>query len=280
MKKTRLLSLLLAGVMTASLAACGSQSTVTNNTSSTSASSTAVSEGTRPTEPQGQLVIGTTTQMGNDFYDPSFSNNATNYKTYDLIHGYSTVVSDKEGAWVYDPTVVASHEETENEDGTKTYTVTINDGLVWSDGTPITAKDYVFQLLLESSPEMNGVDGYPSQAGYSLVGYDEFFAGETEYFAGVHLVDDMTFSVTVRAEELPYHYDITYASAMPRPMHVIAPGCDVEDTAEGATITGDFTTELLLETINNSTTGYRYAPAVTCGRTSSIPSTWPAPSAP
>ena len=38
----------------------------------------------------------------------------------------------------------------------------------------------------------------------------------------------MTFSVTIKAEELPYHYDITYASAMPRPMHVIAPDCDVE----------------------------------------------------
>ena len=56
---------------------------------------------------------------------------------YDLIHGgYDTVVYTKEGEFEYNPTVVASHEETENEDGTKTYTVTINDGLVWSDGTP------------------------------------------------------------------------------------------------------------------------------------------------
>ena len=267
MKKTRLMSLLLAGVMAVSMAACGGQAPVTNNGDSSAAgsSSAAGTESTRPTEPQGQLVIGSTTQMGNDFYDPSFSNNAVNYKTYDLIHGYATVVSDIDGNYVYDPTVVASHTETENEDGTKTYTVTINDGLVWSDGTPITAKDYVFQLLLESSPEMNGVDGYPSQAGYSLVGYQEFFNGETEYFAGVHLVDEMTYSVTVRAEELPYHYDITYASAMPRPMHVIAPDCDVEDTAEGATITGEFTTDLLLKTINDTTTGYRYNPKVTCG---------------
>ena len=267
MKKTRLMSLLLAGVMAVSMAACGGQAPVTNNGDSSAAgsSSAAGTESTRPTEPQGQLVIGSTTQMGNDFYDPSFSNNAVNYKTYDLIHGYATVVSDIDGNYVYDPTVVASHTETENEDGTKTYTVTINDGLVWSDGTPITAKDYVFQLLLESSPEMNGVDGYPSQSGYSLVGYQEFFNGETEYFAGVHLVDEMTYSVTVRAEELPYHYDITYASAMPRPMHVIAPDCDVEDTAEGATITGEFTTDLLLKTINDTTTGYRYNPKVTCG---------------
>ena len=213
MKKRKLLSLLLTAVLAVSMVACGNQETVTNNaqdsgntqTEGTTNTEGTTEESTRPTEPTGQLVIGTTTQMGNDFYDPSFSNNATNYKTYGLIHGYSTVVADMEGALLYDPTVVASHETTENEDGTKTYTVTINDGLTWSDGTPITAKDYVFQLLLESSPEMNGVDGYPSQAGYSLVGYQDYFDGKTENFAGVHLVDDMTYSVTVRAEELPFH---------------------------------------------------------------------------
>ena len=205
MREKKLVSLLLAGALTVSLAACGGQEAVTNNQggSQTETTNPGTAESTRPTEPQGQLIIGSTTQMGNDFYDASFSNNAVNYKTYDLLHGYATVVADMEGALVYDPTVVASHDAVENEDGTKTYTVTINDGLTWSDGTPITAKDYVFQLLLESSPEMNQVDGYPSQAGYSLVGYQEFFDGTTKNFAGVHLVDDMTYSVTVRADELP-----------------------------------------------------------------------------
>lgn len=268
MKLKKLLALLLAGAMAFSVAGCAQDEGVTNNDSSQSSTSSgeeSSEESTRPTEPTGQLVIGTSTDLENDFYDASYNNNATNYKLYDLLHGLATVTSDKEGAFVYDPTVVKSHEEKENEDGTKTYTVTINDGLVWSDGTPITAKDYVFQLLLESSPEMNQVDGYPSQAGYSLVGYDEFFAGDTKAFAGVHLVDDMTYSVTVKAEELPYHYDITYASAAPRPMHVIAPDCDVKDTEDGATITGDFTAELLQKTINDPDTGYRYHPKVTCG---------------
>src|SRR5699024_10812225 len=115
------------------------------------------------------------------------------------------------------------------------------------------------------SPEMNQVDGYPCLTGNYYVGYEEFLAGETEAFAGVHLIDDMTFSLTVKAEELPFHYDITYASAKPRPLSVIAPGCDVVDTEEGATITGDFTAELLQETINNPDTGYRYNPQLTCG---------------
>lgn len=273
-KSKKILSLLLAGLLTLSVAACGQQQTVTNNDQGSSSSeasqaseeSSDLSSGERPTEPTGQLVIGSITQVINEFYDVSFSSSETNYNMYDLIHGgYDTVVFSKEGEFQYNDTVVASHEETENEDGTKTYTVTINDGLVWSDGTPITAKDYVFAVLLENSDEMAGVDGYPCNGGYSYVGYDEWLDGSADAFAGVHLVDDMTYSLTVKAEELPYHYDITYASLRPRPLHVIAPECDVEDTENGATITGDFTTELLQETINNVETGYRYNPKVTCG---------------
>ena len=273
-KSKKILSLLLAGLLTLSVAACGQQQTVTNNDQGSSSSeasqaseeSSDLSSGERPTEPTGQMVIGSITQVINEFYDTGFSTSETNYNMYDLIHGgYDTVVFSKEGEFQYNDTVVASHEETENEDGTKTYTVTINDGLVWSDGTPITAKDYVFAVLLENSDEMAGVDGYPCNRGYSYVGYDEWLDGSADAFAGVHLVDDMTFSLTVKAEELPYHFDITYATIRPRPLHVIAPECDVEDTENGATITGDFTTELLQETINNVETGYRYNPKVTCG---------------
>ena len=273
-KSKKILSLLLAGLLTLSVAACGQQQTVTNNdqgsssseASQTSEESSDLSSGERPTEPTGQMVIGSITQVINEFYDTGFSTSETNYNMYDLIHGgYDTVVFSKEGEFQYNDTVVASHEETENEDGTKTYTVTINDGLVWSDGTPITAKDYVFAVLLENSDEMAGVDGYPCNSGYTYVGYDEWLDGSADAFAGVRLVDDMTFSLTVKAEELPYHFDITYATIRPRPLHVIAPECDVEDTENGATITGDFTTELLQETINNVETGYRYNPKVTCG---------------
>ena len=278
MKTKKILSLLLAGILALSVAACGQQSTVTNNdqgsssgvtsdaSSGLSSDAEAGTTGEKPAEPTGQLVIGSTTQVLNEFYDTWFSTSATNYSMYDLIHGgYDTVVYTKEGEFAYNDTVVKSHEETENEDGTKTYTVSLKDGLVWSDGTPITAKDYVFAMLLENSDEMAGVDNYPCNSGYSVVGYDEWLAGTADTFSGIHLVDDMTYSITIKASELPYHYDITYASARPRPLHVIAPDCDVEDTENGATITGNFTTELLTETINNTETGYRYAPKVTCG---------------
>ena len=278
MKTKKIASLLLAGLLALSVAACGQQPVTNNDQGSSSEVSTSESQsstssdaeagqtGEKPTEPTGQMVIGSITQLENEFYDTSYSSAETNYNLYDLLHGGAeAVVYTKEGEFQYNDTVVASHEETENEDGTKTFTVTIKDGLVWSDGTPITAKDYVFAVLLESSDEMAGVDKYPSSTGYSYVGYDEWFGGTADTFAGVHLVDDMTYSLTVKAEELPYHYDITYASVRPRPLHVIAPDCDVVDTENGAQITGEFTTELLSETINNTETGYRRNPKVTCG---------------
>ena len=198
--------------------------------SSTSSDAEAGQTGEKPTEPTGQIVVGSITQVTNEFYDSSFSNNGVNMGIYNLLHGGATVIYTKEGEFVFDETIVASHEEVENEDGTKTFTVTINDGLVWSDGTPLTAKDYVFALLLENSDEMAGVDNYPAYNGTSYVGYDEYRDGTADTFAGVRLVDDMTYALTVKADELPYHYDITYASALPRPLHVIAPECDVEDT--------------------------------------------------
>lgn len=281
MKTKKILSLLLAGILALSVSACGQQEAVTNNQDSSSSTTSVAEDGSsesslssdaeagntsdRPTEPSGQLVMGVITPVENDFYDASFNNNATNYSMYGLIHGGSTVVYTKEGQFEFDSTLVANHEETENEDGSKTYTVTINDGLVWSDGTPITAKDFVFQALLENSKQITGVDGYPANGLSVVKGYNEYVSGETDCFSGIHLVDDMTYSVTIAAEELPNHYDIIYASLAPRPMAVLAPGCDVEDTENGAHITGDFTTEMLVETINNPDTGYRYHPEVTFG---------------
>ncbi len=271
--KKKLLSVLLTAAMTVSLAACGSSSdgAVTNNADDANSvestesadKETVVSE--RPEAPMGQLVIGTTTDLEQDFYDPIFNNSATNYKVTGLLHGYGTVGTNKDGEWMADPTVVADLQSVENEDGTKTHTVKLKEGLLWSDGTPVTAKDYVFAALLESSPEMMGVDNYAATNYTFIDGWDEFNSGATKNLKGLHLVDDLTYSITVAADELPYHYDLAYASITPRPLAVIAPGCDVVDSEEGASITGEFTTDLLLETINNTDTGYRYNPQVTCG---------------
>lgn len=286
--KRKLLSVLLASSMLVSLTACGgnNDSAVTNNedaapqtqaqteapakTDEAAEPSTEATDdaqaGDRPTTPQGQLILGTITDLEQDFYDPTYNSSSTNYKlTENVLHGYTTVITTKEGEWITDPMVVSALDTADNEDGTKTFTITLNDGLLWTDNSAVTAKDYAFAMLLESSPEMMGVDNYSATRYTYLDGYDEFNAGDTKTLKGVHLIDDKTFSVTVKADELPYHYDLAYASVTPRPIAVIAPGCEIEDSEEGATITGDFTTDVLLKTIGDPNTGYRYNPQVTCG---------------
>lgn len=287
--KRKLLSVLLASAMLVSLTACGNNDNgaVTNNedaasqtqaqTEAQGSASTDAAEpstdaagdtqaGDRPTTPQGQLILGTTTDLEQDFYDPTYNSSATNYKvTENVLHGYTTVITTKEGEWITDPMVVSALDTADNEDGTKTFTITLNDGLLWTDNSAVTAKDYAFAMLLESSPEMMGVDNYSATRYTYLDGYDEFNAGDTKTLKGVHLIDDKTFSVTVKADELPYHYDLAYAGVTPRPIAVIAPGCEIEDSEDGSTITGDFTTDVLLKTIGDPNTGYRYNPQVTCG---------------
>ena len=116
MKMKKLLSVMLTVAMVASMTACGSQDQVTNNQTAAPAESQAVEtaateaeteavQAEKPTTPQGQLVIGSTTDLEGEFYDPSFNNGATNYKMYNLIHGYSTVAYTKEGVFEADPTV-------------------------------------------------------------------------------------------------------------------------------------------------------------------------------
>ena len=111
MKTKKIASLLLAGLLALSVAACGQQQAVTNNDQGTSSDVSTTSEassdlsssaeagqtGERPTEPSGQLVIGSITQVINEFYDTGFSTSETNYNMYDLIHGtMDSVVYSKE----------------------------------------------------------------------------------------------------------------------------------------------------------------------------------------
>ena len=51
-----------------------------------------------------------------------------------------------------DPQVVKEKNDTKNEDGSVTTTYKLQEDLKWSNGDPITAKDYVFRILYFSHP--------------------------------------------------------------------------------------------------------------------------------
>lgn len=260
--KKKILSVLLVASMALSLAACGNKSTTTTTddtqtapteaaTSNESATPTeAVAEPQTATGEANQLIIGDTTQSNGDV-QIYWTNNASDYNVYHLTMGYETTTYNQKGKYLVDETVVKNLEQTENADGTKTYTFTLNEDLLWSNGDPVTAKDYVFGLMFFSHPvvaeDLGATDAYE---GYRVVGYDELVSRETNVFSGLRLLGDYQFSVTISADYLPYYYDLSLVSVTPHYTKGWLPAdVDIKDDGQGVYFTDNFTADHIKDTV-------------------------------
>lgn len=247
MKKS--LSLLLALVMILSLTACGggTQPTTAAPTSGADATTTAATSSDSTEAPQqdqspkGTVTVGQGTELSGDWIT-TFTNNASDNTVLGLISGYGTFEKDFNGEFQLNKVVVKDVKIDANADGSKTYTYTINDGLVWSDNTPITAKDYVGGLLLWNNKFIAEIGG-KNLSDYRLVGHTAYSKGETETFPGVHLIDDKTFSMTVDAKYLPYYFEAPLFAAGPTNLKYWVGDIDVVDTPEGAKFSEALTVE-------------------------------------
>lgn len=267
-KKTLSLLLILTLVV-ASFVGCGSKSISSDDTTATDDAKTgdntdaadAEDETTEVTnrEPAGQLIIGSTTQLTGDFMT-GWSNGSSDMMIRRMLYGYNTVAKIQDGSFKLDDTVVKSMDTTENEDGSKTFTFTLNEGLTYNTGLEITAKDYVFSVLLNSSPQFAELEGDTSAYNY-FAGYADFNKGDNKVFTGVHLLGDYEFSLTIAAENLPDYYELARVQVGPQPYSILAPGVEVKDDGEGAYLSDNFTTDLIKEPINNE----RYKPTVVSG---------------
>lgn len=214
--------------------------------------------------PGSKITVGSVTKVAGQFSTDMFGNNTSDIDIRALLHGYSTVAYTDDASYTLDETVAQVDVATEDDFGNKVYVFHVNDGLTYNDGTPITAKDYAFSVLLQSAPQMAELGA--STSGYwHIQGYDQYASGERNYLSGVRLLDDMTFSLTIRANALPYYYELTYVNVTPYPISVIAPGCTVEDDGDGAYIDGEFTAAVLEKTMLDPETGYCSHPMVTSG---------------
>lgn len=78
-----------------------------------------------------------------------------------LFSGLAAWTKDAEGKFVIAPDVaVELPKGVVNEDGSVTYTYTLKDGLVWSDGQPLTAKDFEFAWKRAASVDLGADYGY------------------------------------------------------------------------------------------------------------------------
>lgn len=110
-----------------------------------------------------------------------------------LFAGLSTWDKNDEGQFVIVPDLaVELPEGVLNEDDTVTYTYTLKDGLVWSDGQPLTAKDFEFAWKRAASADLGADYGYMFEV---IKGYGEELA--------VKALDDKTLEVTIN-NVIPY----------------------------------------------------------------------------
>lgn len=216
-----------------------------------------------PRDPE-VLVVGHTTMMNGNFFSELWGNNTADIDVRSLLHEYPLIAWTNNGEYLVNPTVVRALETTTADNGDRTYTVRLQTGLQYSDGSDITAKDYVFNFLLMSSPQIREISGLTITKDY-IQGFADYTSGEETFFSGIRLIDAETFSVLVTAEHLPYYFELSYINNYPLPYRVLAPGTDIVDDGEGAYIAGEFTAEALRDVLLNSETGYISHPGVTSG---------------
>lgn len=252
LKKTLVFLLVLSMVLSAFAFACGKKTDepAENDTETEAPAEDSGEETTdeetaeRPTEPSGQLIIGTTTEMSGDF-SGVWQNNASDANVRRLVQGYGTVDQTDEGEYVIDDSIVEKYDTKENEDKSKTYTFTIKQGLKFADGKEITAKNYVAATMLWSS-KLIGPDlaGGKNTAGIDLVGYDAFSKGEKKEFTGIHLIDDYTFSATINPNKTPYFYELNSVASSPEDLEFwLGKDVDIKDDGDGCYFVEDINTE-------------------------------------
>jgi len=187
----------------------------------------------------GQVIVGTTTEANGDWSYATWTNNATDNTVETFIDDCLTVTTDLNGDYVVNDSVVENMEIQDNGD-TKTWTITIKDGLKWNTGDPIEAKDFLTWSVFTCSPLAKEMSA--TTASYNaILGGKPYREGEATCVEGLRLIDDKTISITVMATGydgstvLPYYYDLANAALRAVDAEFwFGEGWTVADDGEGA----------------------------------------------
>lgn len=197
---------------------------------------------------ENKVIVGSTTDLAGDFRWPGFGGSSAGASDQDvngLIVGYATMETNQGGAYVWNDTAVKAHSETEDENGNLVITIEINPGLKFSDGSEIKAVNYIASILAFST-NVSVQAGHTGRSGQAFVGFDSFNAyngeeaeGATKEFAGIRLLDEYTFSMTIKAPDYyPYYFANTYGAVSPEALGlVLGEGVEVKDDGNGAYLT-------------------------------------------
>ena len=215
-------SLLLAVLMVLSLAACGKTPAEPTQTPSTQPSTeTSTTEATEPAPAYAidMLTVGTTAAIETAvFGEYNFDMLASGVSELPLVY------QDTKGE--YHPLLATYATE-----DAATWTYTIQDGMTWSDGAPVTAEDILFTLQYDQA---NGSANFEAQTG------EDGKVTEAKY-TGYTLSDDkMSISLTLASPNVRELSNMTSFRVMPK--HVYE-GKDTVTEAEGRITCGPYVLE-------------------------------------
>lgn len=215
-------SLLLAVLMVLSLAACGKTPAEPTQTPSTQPSTEApTTEATEPapTYAIDTLTVGTTAAIETAvFGEYNFDMLASGVSELPLVY------QDTKGE--YHPLLATYATE-----DAATWTYTIQDGMTWSDGEPVTAEDILFTLQYDQA---NGSANFEAQTG------EDGKVTEAKY-TGYSLSDDkMSISLTLASPNVRELSNMTSFRVMPK--HIYE-GKDTVSEAEGRITCGPYVLE-------------------------------------
>ena len=168
MKKA--LSLTLAASMAVGLAACGGSSSSSGSTSTSGSTSSTGSASGNDT-----IVVAVNANF-EEKWNPLLVESAYDMQVLDQIFvtPQRTNIDNEMEDWG------GSIKLTENEDGTATYTVTVKEGMKFSDGEPVTIDDYLYALYIYADPSYTGP---ASLANEDIVGMKEYYYDTEDYAA-------------------------------------------------------------------------------------------------
>lgn len=132
------------------------------------------------------IVIGMTSPKG--IFNPYFYETTYDRYVVDAIFN-SFVIPAADGT--YENQLAESIEV--SEDGL-TYTYKLKPGVTYTDGTPVTVKDYVFGMKVYHDPTYDGPTDILSE---NVKGGREFYDGKATEISGITVIDDLTVQVEV-----------------------------------------------------------------------------------
>ncbi|MCH7999662.1 MAG: peptide ABC transporter substrate-binding protein [Chloroflexi bacterium] len=169
----------------------------------------------------GSIVV-----QGNEFdsLDPHFSAFAQDISLQRMIwRGLYTMDIDN----VPQPSMAAALPDI-TEDGT-VYTITLREGLQWSDGDDLLAEDFVAGILRTCNPDNAGQYFYVLE---NLGGcFDHYtnedgFDGDLENLVGVKTIDDTTLEITLATAQPTFTIILSLWMTFPSPVHLLPNSSD------------------------------------------------------